>query len=171
MTKTKRTITGEDLGDWQKPFEQIMVHMYAGQSGNRLELPEEHKQKMIEDAYFLKELYTSTGMLVSSANRVIELDNGPDPASHMEFVCRIMGFRGEYRYKKLDESFVRENRRKNIDNMDYGDDIYDLCISRMPTKISEVKMENGSWYIVMSKVSKKLSFSVRAYRYLTASVY
>ena len=171
MTKTKRIITGEDLGNWQEPFERIMTHMYTGKSGDRLEIPEAHKQKLIEDAYFLKELHTNTGMLVSSVNRIIELDNGPDPASHMEFVCRVMGFRGEYQYKKLDESFVRESRRKNIDNMDYGDDIYDLCISRLPTRISEVNMEEGSWYVIMSKVSKKLSFSVRAHRYITASVF
>ena len=167
---TKRTIKAEDLGDWREPFERIMTHMYTGKSGGRLEIPEQHKQKMIEDAYFLKDLYAHTGMLVSGATRIIELDDGPDVSSHMEFVCRVMGFRGGYKYQKLDDSFVREKRRKNIDNMDYGDDIYDLCISRLPTKISEVNMAEGNWYIIMSKASKKLSFSVRAYRYLTAMV-
>ena len=48
---TKRTIKPEDLGDWREPFERIMTHMYTGKSGDRLEIPEQHKQKMIEDAY------------------------------------------------------------------------------------------------------------------------
>ena len=63
---------------------------------------------------------------------------------------------------------AQELKRKNIDSADGAEETYDLCITRVPTKISEVNMEDGGWYLVMSKLTKKYSFSVRAYRYLTA---
>ena len=161
-------IQGEDLKDWQEPFERILGHMYKGKTGGPIDIPDEHKNKLIEDAYFLKTLHDRSGVVVSDLNSIIEIDKSKDPASHMEFTCKLLGFRGRYVYKKFDDGIIQELKRKNIDSADGAEETYDLCITRVPTKISEVNMEDGGWYLVMSKLTKKYSFSVRAYRYLTA---
>ena len=163
-----KAIRVEDLKDWQEPFERILHHMYEGKTGGLLNIPDEHKNKLIEDAYFLKTLYDRSGVVVSDLNSIIEIDKSKDPASHMEFTCKLLGFRGRYVYKKFDDGIIQELKRKNIDSADSAEETYDLCITRVPTKISEVNMEDGGWYLVMSKLTKKYSFSVRAYRYLTA---
>ena len=163
-----KVIRVEDLKDWQEPFERILRHMYKGKTGSPLNIPDEHKNKLIEDAYFLKTLYDRSGVVVSDLNSIIEIDKSKDPASHMEFTCKLLGFRGKYTYKKFDDEIIQELNRKNIDSASGVEETFDLCITRVPTKISEVNMEDGGWYLVMSKLTKKYSFSVRAYRYLTA---
>jgi|TARA_R100000808_G_scaffold2804_3_gene10563 hypothetical protein len=162
-----KEITAQDLQDWQEPFERILSHMYTSKTGPAIQIPEEHKQKLIEDAFFLKSLYERSGVVVSNLNKIIEIDkNNPSPSSHMEFTCKLLGFRGSYVYKKFDDSIIQEMKRKNIDSAE--EEVYDLCITRVPTKISEVNMHDGGWYVVISRLTKKFSFSVRAYRYLTA---
>jgi len=163
-----KEITAKDLEDWQEPFERILSHMYTSKTGPAIQIPEPHKQKLVEDAYFLKSLYDRSGVVVSNLNRIIEIDKGKNPSSHMEFTCKLLGFRGEYNYKKFDEDVIQKLKRKNIDSSMEEEEVYDLCITRVPTKISEVNMEDGGWYVIISRLTKKYSFSVRAYRYLTA---
>ena len=110
-----KEITAKDLEDWQEPFERILSHMYTSKTGPAIQIPEPHKQKLVEDAYFLKSLYDRSGVVVSNLNRIIEIDKGKNPSSHMEFTCKLLGFRGEYNYKKFDGRGFNSNVPSSFD--------------------------------------------------------
>ncbi len=156
------TTTDKRLGSWKEPFLRIVDHMYNS-DGTKIKVPDKHREIFIEDAMHLKELYEQEGVTVSSLRTIVEITKDELPDSHMKFVVKMMGFRGQYQTFRLNKKVDWKSECESLAKVSVP--IHDLCILRTKTSFSEVSMDDGHWRsFTVKNPNTKESVQIKAYR-------
>ena len=160
------TTTEKKLGSWREPILRIVDHMYNS-DGEKITIPEKDRQSLIEDAMHLKNLYESEGVVVSSLRHIVEITEDALVESHMKFVVKMMGFRGQYHTFRVNKNVDWKGERDKLAQIDVP--IHDLCILRTKTPFSEVQMDDGYWRsFTVKNPYNKGSVQIKSYRSIHA---